>query len=226
MSIGALAICGVVLASGCSTGVVGEPVAVSGSPPGPSRGSSSDLERLSLTPSDFPSSYPATRLRSEQAGQALADLSGHAPGTAVTPSSCEPPQISAGSGESVVVVGMSTSGGSLTVVTTRSQSPLSDLRAQVLRCGFYRADIGGVSAAVTTQLLPPSPVDSEQSLAFRRITRSGQAPVTLTQSITLLAAQNNGIRVYASYLSFSGARPDGVALDAIFTKAVQKSRSG
>lgn len=221
----ALALCAVTAAAGCADGVDGAPVAASGASSG-SSAASARLDRLSLTPSDFPASYPATRLRSGQAGQALADLSGHAPGTTVTPAACEPPQIPSGDGESVVLVGMSDTGGSLTVVTTTSQTPLSDLADQIRRCASYTTDIGGVTAQVSAEVLPPSPVDSEQSLAFRRVVRSGQSPTTLTQSTTVLVAQNDGVRVFASYLSFSGGRPDGAALDAIFTKAVQKSRSG
>ncbi|MBJ7288407.1 hypothetical protein [Williamsia sp.] len=225
-AVGALALCVLIAVAGCADGVDGDPVAASGAPSGSSDGSSARLDRLSLTPADFPASYPATRLRSEQAGQALADLSGHAPGTTVTPSGCEPPQIPSGDGESVVLVGMSSTGGALTVVTTTSQTPLSDLEDQIRRCASYTTDIGGVTAQVSAEVLPPSPVESQQSLAFRRVVRSGQAPTTLTQSTTVLAAQNDGVRVFASYLSFSGSRPDGEALDAIFTKAVQKSRSG
>ncbi|WP_253663363.1 hypothetical protein [Williamsia maris] len=226
VGVGALALCAMLTVAGCADGVDGDPVAASGAASGSSDGSSARLDRLSLTPSDFPASYPATRLRSEQAGQALADLSGHAPGTTVTPSECEPPQIPSGDGESVVLVGMSSTGGALTVVTTTSQTPLSDLADQIRRCGSYTTDIGGVTAQVSTEVLPPSPIDSPQSLAYRRVVRSGQSPVTLTQSTTVLAAQNDGVRVFASYLSFSGSRPDGAALDAIFTKAVQRSRSG
>lgn len=215
------AVVAVCLLSGCTDGIDGTPVAASGA-------SASDgaqaIDRLALSPSDFPSDYPATRLRSEQAGDALADLAGRPLGGTVDPTSCLPPQIPSGSGDSVVITGMSATGGNLTVVTTRAQTPLSDLSDLVSRCGSYTADIGGVTSRVTQEVLPASPVDSQESIAFRRVSSSGRAPVTLTQTTTVLAAQNDGIRVYASYLSFSGSRPDGAALDAVFTKAVERSR--
>ncbi|MGJ0121408.1 hypothetical protein ACQ7HM_19570 [Williamsia sp. MIQD14] len=212
------------LVAGCAEGVDGTPVAASGAPGTDGAGGTSAIDRLALSPSDFPSDYPATRLRSEQAGDALADLAGRPLGGTVDPASCLPPQIPSGSGDTVVVTGMSTSGGNLTVVTTRAQTPLSQLSDLVSRCGSYTADIGGVTSRVTQEALPASPVDSQASIAFRRVSSSGQAPVTLTQTTTVLAAQNDGIRVYASYLSFSGSRLDGAALDAVFTKAVERSR--
>ncbi|MGU3294404.1 hypothetical protein [Williamsia sp. M5A3_1d] len=215
---GVTALC---LVTGCTAAIDGTPVAASGAA---ASGAAGDIDRLALSPSDFPASYPATRLRSEQAGDALADLAGRPLGGTVDPETCLPPQIPSGAGDSVVVTGMSTTGGNLTVVTTRAQTPLSQLSDLVSRCGSYTADIGGVTSRVTQEALPPSPVDSQQSIAFRRVSSSGQAPVTLTQTTTVLAAQNDGIRVYASYLSFSGARPDGAALDAVFTAAVERSR--
>ena len=48
--------------------------------------------------------------------------------------------------------------------------------------------------------------------------------MTIAQTTTVLAAQNDGVRVYAAFVAFSGAQLDGAALDAVFTTAVARSR--
>ncbi|MCP2195415.1 DUF5642 family protein [Williamsia deligens] len=203
---------------GCTQSVDGEPVAASGS------SAAGDIDRLTISPREFPAGYPATRLPSAQAGEVLEDLSGRPNGGSVTPSDCLPPALVQDSARTVVVTGQSTSGGNLTVVVTRAQSPLADLADAVARCGSYSMDVGAVRSTVTAQVLPPSPIDSQESLAFRRTSTSGRAPVTIAQTTTVLAAQNDGVRVYAAYVAFSGAPLDGAALDAVFTTAVARSR--
>lgn len=74
---------------------------------------------------------------------------------------------------------------------------------------------------MTTTILPPSPAESDESMAFRRVTVSG----AMTQTMTALVAQNDGVRVYVTSL-IAGPRPgsDGLALDELYTKAVSRSR--
>ncbi|MGZ8179849.1 hypothetical protein ACXVUM_18135 [Williamsia sp. SKLECPSW1] len=206
------------VAAGCAQSIDGDPVAA------PSSSSSVDIDRLAIRPEQFPAGYPATRLTSEQAATALADLSGRPNGGTVTPASCMPPQLVTDLASTVVVTGQSSDGGNLTVVVTRAQSPLADIADAVSRCGSYTVDMGAVRSTVRAEILPASPIDSQQSTAFRRTSTSGRAPVTLSQTTTILAAQNDGVRVYAAYVSFSGARVDGTALDQVFTTAVQRSR--
>lgn len=204
--------------AGCAQSVDGEPVAA------PSSSATADLDRLAISPSEFPAGYPATRLSSTQAADVLADLSGRPNGGSVTPSSCLPPPLVADLGSTIVVTGQSTTGGNLTVVLTRAQTPLADIADAIARCGSYTVDMGAVRSTVRADILPPAPVDTQQSLAFRRTSTSGRAPVTVAQTTTVLAAQNDGIRVYAAFVSFSGARVDGTALDQVFTTAVERSR--
>lgn len=204
--------------AGCARSVDGEPVAAQSS------SATVDLDRLAISANEFPTGYPATRLPSPQAGDVLADLSGRPNGGSVTPSSCLPPQLVTDLGSTIVVTGQSTSGGNLTVVLTRAQTALADIADAIGRCGSYSVDMGAVRSTVRAEILPPSPIDSQQSLAFRRTSTSGRAPVTVSQTTTVLAAQNDGIRVYAAFVSFSGARVDGAALDQVFTTAVQRSR--
>jgi hypothetical protein len=212
------AVLAVGVVAGCAQSIDGAPVAA------PSSASTADLDRLAITPDEFPTGYPATRLPSTQAADVLADLSGRPNGGTVTPSSCEPPALAADLGSTIVVTGQSQAGGNLTVVLTRAQSALAEIGDAVTRCGSYTVDMGAIRSTVRAETLPPSPIDSQQSLAFRRTSTSGRAPVTVAQVTTVLAAQNDGIRVYAAYVSFSGGRIDGAALDQVFTTAVQRSR--
>ncbi|MEH3156310.1 MAG: hypothetical protein PGN29_13550 [Gordonia paraffinivorans] len=204
--------------AGCAQSIDGEPVAA------PSSSAAADLDRLAIRPDQFPAGYPATRLPSTQAADVLADLSGRPNGGSVTPSSCLPPALVADLGSTIVVTGQSTTGGNLTVVLTRAETALADIADAISRCGSYTVDMGAVRSTVRAEVLPPSPVDSQQSLAFRRVSTSGRAPVTVAQTTTVLAAQNDGVRVYAAFVSFSGAKVDGAALDQVFTTAVQRSR--
>lgn len=204
--------------AGCTQSIDGDPVAA------PSSQATADLDRLAISPNEFPAGYPATRLPAPQAADALADLSGRPNGGSVTPSSCLPPPLVADLGSTIVVTGQSSSGGNLTVVLTRAQTALADIADAVARCGSYTVDMGAIRSTVRAEILPPSPIDTQQSLAFRRTSTSGRAPVTVSQTTTVLAAQNDGIRVYAAFVSFSGARVDGAALDQVFTTAVQRSR--
>lgn len=204
--------------AGCTQSVVGDPVAA------PSSSATADLDRLAIAPGQFPADYPATRLPATQAADVLADLSGRPNGGSVTPSSCLPPALVADLGSTIVVTGQSSTGGNLTVVVTRAQTALADIADAIARCGSYTVDMGAIRSTVRAEVLPPSPIDSQQSLAFRRTATSGRAPVTVSQTTTVLAAQNDGIRVYAAFVSFSGARVDGAALDQVFTTAVERSR--
>ncbi|SIR86521.1 hypothetical protein SAMN05445060_1227 [Williamsia sterculiae] len=211
----------VMMVSGCGRAIEG--IAVAATPTSPSV----DVGALALTPADFPAGYSADRLRSQQATDVLADLLGVPVGATVLPASCAPPAIDPS--RAVVVTGMpsatstATRGGNLTVVTAAVDAPLRSVATWADRCRTYATSRGAAATAVTVTTVPPAPVESQESFAMRRVvtsTTSLQKP----QTTTMLIAQNDGIRVYAAYLSYTSDKPDGAALDEVFTTAVRKSR--
>jgi hypothetical protein len=122
-----------------------------------------------------------------------------------------------------VGTGSSANAGTLSAVSVLVDTPLTELETQIQACPAYTTDAVGATATVTTTILPPSPspTPSAESIAFRRVTVSG----AMTQTMTALVAQNDGVRVYVTYL-VAGPRPvpDGMALDSLYTTAVSRSR--
>ncbi|MBT0567921.1 hypothetical protein [Williamsia sp. CHRR-6] len=214
---------GVVAAAGCSSDTDGSPRAGDGSS-GSRSPSTGAMDRYALSPTDFPSSYPAVRLSGAPAAEAMADVTGRPLAGQVDPETCLPQQVPSGVDDAVVLVGQSAAQANLTVITVRVSVALAELSAQVARCATYTVIDGPARSAVRMEALPPSPVASDATLAYRRTLRSSTAPSAPVQTMTTLVAQNADIRVYVEYRSVGSGPPDGAALDELFTAAVSRAR--
>jgi hypothetical protein len=220
-----LAVIAVLMVAGCTSSVDGNPTAATRTTSTSPDNSSSmvDLRAKSVTAADFPAGYTPTEVADDQLGAVLADTAGIPVAGGVNPPNCAPRPLPDGSGEALawVATGSGANAGTLSAVSVLVDTPLSELETQIQACPAYTTDAVGATATVTTTLLPPSPAQSEESIAFRRVTVSG----AMTQTMTALVAQNGGVRVYVTYLA-AGPRPvpDGVALDALYTTAVARSR--
>ncbi|WP_207839193.1 hypothetical protein [Williamsia soli] len=213
----------VLVIGGCTTEVDGDPTAapVTGVSPNNSNGSS-DLRERSVAPADFPVGYSATEVTGGQLGALLGDTAGVAAGGTVDPPTCAPRQLPSDPGDATafVATGTGANAGALSAVTVLVDTPLAELKADLTRCPTYTTDTEGAKATVTTTVLPSSPAQSEESLAFRRVTSSG----AMTQTMTALVGQNDGIRVYVTYVASGQRPPDGMALDQLYTTALARSR--
>lgn len=223
-----VAMAAAVSVGGCTSAVSGDPVAApvsagSTTSPGAFPSQDVDVREKSVTAADFPPGYDATVVPSGDLAAVLADTAGFPVGSMVTPSTCAPTPLPATSDEAMALVatGAAANAGILSAITVLTDSPLSELEAQLEACPTYTTTGGGATATVTTTVLPPSPAQSQESLAFRRVTASG----AMTQTMTGLVAQNDGVRVYVTVMApGSGPVPDGAALDALYTTAVARSR--
>lgn len=204
-----------------TSGVPGASTTTTSGTAGSSSAPATPVAALSLTPADFPSGYTATAVPPRDLPNVLTDIAGSASnGTTVTPSGCAPAALPSDPADASVLVA-TTEAGTLTVATVRVAGDLT--QHAVNPCSHYTINELGAIAKVSTTMLPPSPVESDASVAFRRVRNTGSG-ANLKQTTTLLVAQNGPIRVYATYLAFGDHKLDGQALDQVFTKAVQKSR--
>lgn len=213
----------VLVIGGCTTEVDGDPTAAPVTAVNPNNfNQSSDLRERSVTPADFPAGYSATEVAGGQLGALLGDTAGEAAGGTVDPPTCAPRQLPSDSGDAIafVATGTGANAGALSAVTVLVDTPLAELQSDLERCPTYTTDTDGAKATVTTTVLPSSPAQSDESLAFRRVTSSG----TMTQTMTALVGQNDGIRVYVTYVASGQRPPDGMALDQLYTTALSRSR--
>lgn len=212
----------------CTSAVDGDPVAAPqsaelSSEPGTFPSEEIDVRERSVTAEDFPAAYTATEVPADKLAAVLADTAGFPVGGLVSPASCAPTPLPATSDEAVAVTatGAAANAGILSAITVLTDSPLSELEAQLEACGTYTTTNQGVTSTVTTTVLPPSPADAQESLAFRRVTVSG----SMTQTMTALVGQNDGVRVYVTVMApGTGPVPDGMALDELYTTALERSR--
>lgn len=213
----------VMVIAGCTTEIDGDPTAAPATMVSPNNSNqSADLREHSVTPADFPAGYTATEVTGGQLGALLADTAGVSADGTVDPPSCAPEQLPSDSGDALafVATGAGANAGILTALSVLVDTPLSALEADLASCPSYTTDTMGAKATVTTTVLPPSPAQSDESLAFRRVTSSG----AMTQTMTGLVGQNDGIRVYVTYVASGQRPPDGMALDQLYTTAVTRSR--
>ncbi|MBA4025539.1 MAG: hypothetical protein C0482_24550 [Gordonia sp.] len=213
----------VLAVGGCTAEVDGDPTAAPVTEVSPhSSDQSRDLRERSVAPADFPAGYSATEVTGGQLGAVLGDTAGVAAGGTVDPPTCAPRQLSSDSGDAIafVATGAGANAGALSAVTVLVDTPLAELQADLERCPTYTTDTEGAKATVSTTVLPSSPAQSEESLAFRRVTSSG----SMTQTMTALVGQNDGIRVYVTYVASGQRPPDGMALDQLYTTALSRSR--
>ncbi|MGX1805912.1 sensor domain-containing protein [Nocardia sp. NPDC055321] len=218
---GGVAVLGLLVVA-CGTTVSGQPIAAEG--PATAVRADSGLARLLPDPTSFPRRYEVVELPPGAADQAAHDLDGILPGANVDPGSCVPPVPVAGPAVSVGTDDATRA--TLTVELVRVDQPLETLRDQLRRCGTVTVEHAGTTAAVTTELDPPPPLDADDTLALRRTVRSENGSSGLTRNMQTLLGQVGDVRINVTHMSYGDAEADAEALDSLFTAAVSKVRKG
>lgn len=216
-----VALAAAAILGGCTSTVSGEPqpstTIAAGSPSG------KGLSKLLVDPADFPARYQAIVLPAQAVSMAAPDLTGVPQGAVVDPADCAPPAQDYGPTGTVMAVGTdNASRSTISVELTRTDTPLGDLAEQTKRCGEVTVTDNGAESTVTTEITPAPPVRADDTLALRRTVKSGAGSEQVTQSMVTLIAQVGDVRVSATFMSFGDAKADTVALDEVFTAAVQK----
>ncbi|WP_072687687.1 DUF5642 family protein [Rhodococcus marinonascens] len=211
--------------AGCSSAVPGtaKPSATSASGSGAGSPSGKELSTLLVDPADFPARYEAIVLPARAVAMAAPDLTGVSQSAVVDPADCAPPEQDYGPMGTVMAVGTdNASRSTISVELTRTDAPLAELAKQVEECGEVTVTDNGAESAVTTETTPAPPIRADDTLALRRTVKSGNEGATVTQSMVTLMAQVGDVRISATFMSFGDTKADTVALDEVFTAAVQK----
>lgn len=176
-----------------------------------------------LDPARFPPSYPAAVLDAQATGEAIAAVDGVPAGATVDPPGCAPPRVAPGPRGAVAAQGVdSETGAALTVVLTRADADLADRREQLGRCGSLTATAGEVVTTVETALLPPPPVDADDSLATEATIRRSTEPAVRVRA---LSAQVDEVWLTVAWLDNDPAvEPDTSSLDLLFGDALSSLR--
>lgn len=182
-----------------------------------------DLSKLLLEPAEFPAGFNAVVLPPQAVSVAAPDLTGVPQNATVNPSKCTPPQQDYGPVSTAMAVGTDNdTRATITVELTRSQATVDELEDQATECDRFTVTSSGTESTVTTQVMPPPPIDADDTLALRRTVESGGGREAVVQSMTTLVAAVGDVRVAATMMSFGPSRPNLAPLDATFVTAVQK----
>ncbi|MEV5651687.1 DUF5642 family protein [Nocardia sp. NPDC052254] len=214
------AMSGCVLAA-CGSTVPGHPVSVQRS--AMTRHAAGDLSSLLPGPDRFPSGYTTVVPAGDGAAAAVTDLSAITPGATIDPPDCapDPPDPE----RTAVTVGTDDrTRATITVVLTRTDEPLSRLGAELSHCATVRVRHAAIDRTVTTELLPPPPVDADDTLAFARTTTGAPAGSAADPTMRTLLAQIGDVRIQTTAMSFGAAQPDTTGLDQVFTATVADVR--
>ncbi len=178
-----------------------------------------DLPGMLPAPDRFPAGYSVVTVSGDQAAAAAADLTAIPPAASVDPPDCAPRPV--GPGEVAAEVGTdNTTRSTITVLLTRSDQPLSQVREQVSRCATVHARHGAIDRTITTRMLPPPPLHADDTLAFGRTATGGPAGSGADPTIRTLLAQIGDVRIQTTAMTFGPAQPDTTGLDQVFTAAV------
>lgn len=178
-----------------------------------------------MAPEDFPGGYAATEVTGGQLGAILGDTAGCPRGryrrsaelratTIAVRSRMMPSRSSQPDKPRTPHV--------LTAPTVLVDTPLATEVADRAMLHLHHRRPGGHRERDDHAASTLATAQSDESLAFRRVTTSG----TMTQTMTALVAQNDGVRVYVTSVA-SGQRPlDGAALDQLYTTALDTLARG
>lgn len=205
----------------CGTTVDGRAQPVQGSTPGASSGV--DLSKLLLDPAQFPDGFDAVVLPPRTVSQAAPDLTGVPSGATVDPSRCTPPEQDYGPVTTAMAVGTdSDTRATISMELTRSQATVDELEDKAEDCAQFSVTSSGIESVVTTRVMPPPPIDADDTLALHRTVESGDKGKALVQSMTTLIAEVDDVRISATLMSFGQEKPDMAPLHETFVAAVQK----
>ena len=141
----------------------------------PLRKTAAPLSELLLTPEEFPEPFGAVVLPPQAVPMAAPDLVGVPRGATVDPSECEPPEQDYGPNGTVMAVGTdNATRATISVELTKVDAPLDELEAQTRQCPSMTVTANGVTTTVTTEILPPSPIDADKTMSLRRTVVSPQ----------------------------------------------------
>lgn len=174
----------------------------------------------------IPRAFGAVVLPPQAVPMAAPDLVGVPRGATVDPSECEPPEQDYGPNGTVMAVGTdNATRATISVELTKVDAPLDELEAQTRQCPSMTVTANGVTTTVTTEILPPSPIDADKTMSLRRTVVSPKATAG-DQTMLTLIAQVGDVRVATTLMTFGSATPSTAPLDQAFTAAVQKVKAG
>lgn len=177
---------------------------------------------LLIEPERFPAQYPAAVLDGRAVHRVLQDIDGVPGGSVVTPPGCAPPPHAPQ--HTAVAQGIdSQDASSLIVAVTTPAPPLHTRVEQLTACPSFTAVSGPDTTSVTATLLPPPPVDADDSYAVDQTVTSQSGSIRRTVT---LVAQVGEVRLSAAWLhdGTTETTPDSQSLDTLFTDAVLKVR--
>ncbi|MCC3312181.1 DUF5642 family protein [Nocardia africana] len=183
-----------------------------------------DLTAMLPGQDQFPAGYTTVVASGDRAAAAAADLTAIPPGARVDPPDCapDPPD----PGRTAVVVGTDDrTRATITVVLSRTNEPLSRLGDQLSRCATVHARHAAIDRTITTRLLPPPPVDADDTVAFGRTVTGSPPGSSADPALRTLLAQVGDIRIETAAMTFGAGAPDTPGLDQVFTAAVAKVRT-
>ncbi|PPJ23485.1 hypothetical protein C5E45_28710 [Nocardia nova] len=210
------------LLSACGSTVSGHPTAMHQS--AVTRHVDGDLTAMLPGQDRFPAGYTTVVASGDRAAAAAADLSAIPPGARIDPPDCAPDPLDPG--RIAVVVGTDDrTRATITVVLSRTNEPLSRLGDQLSRCATVHARHAAIDRTITTRLLPPPPVDADDTVAFGRTVTGSPPGSSADPALRTLFAQVGDIRIETTAMTFGADAPDTTGLDQVFTAAVAKVRT-
>ncbi|MFD4368267.1 DUF5642 family protein [Rhodococcus sp. NPDC058521] len=185
--------------------------------------SDTELSKLLLEPSEFPGGFDTVVLPPQAVSMAAPDLTGVPQNAKVEPARCVPPEQEYGPTSTAMAVGTNNATrATITVELTRAQATIGELKDQAEDCSSFTVTSSGAKSTVTTDIVPPPPVDADDTLALRRTVASGESGGEVVQSMTTLMGEVGDVRISATLMSFGSGKPELAPLDEAFTAAVQK----
>ncbi|MGC0363718.1 hypothetical protein ABH922_001702 [Rhodococcus sp. 27YEA15] len=188
---------------------------------------SASLDTLLLAPSEFPSPFDAVTLPAQAVPMAAPDLVGVPRGATVQPPECAQPKQDYGPDSTVMAVGTdNATRTTISVELTRDATGrLTEWEERTRRCHTTKVTANGVTSTVETEILPPAPVDADESMALRRTVTTPTAAGG-TQTMLTLLAQVDDVRISVTLMTFASVADASAPLDQTFTAAVAKVRKG
>lgn len=187
--------------------------------------SEQELSKLLLEPAEFPGGFEAVVLPPQAVSMAAPDLTGVPQNAKVEPARCVPPEQEYGPTSTAMAVGTdNATRATITVELTRAQATIDELEDQATDCSSFTVTASGAKSTVKTDVVPPPPIDADDTSALRRSVSSGEGGGEVVQSMTTLMAEVGDVRISATMMSFGPDKPEMGPLDEAFTAAVQKVR--